>query len=132
MRCQARSAIPVLLLVAGLVAVASCNSSKSNPVGPGGGGTADLVIHIKSGGSQLGASAFTPNPASVKVSQTVQWVNDDGMTHTATATSGGSFNVSVGAGGSSSIVTMPASPATISYHCAIAGHNMTGTINVTP
>ena len=129
---QIRSMVPALLLIASLIAVASCNS-KSNPTGPGGGGTtANVVIHIQNGGSQAGASAFSPNPASAKVGQTVQWVNDDGMTHTATATAGGSFNVSVSAGTSSSVVTMPASPATISYHCAIAGHNMTGTINVTP
>lgn len=131
MRRQLRTALPILLLVASLVAVASCNS-KSNPTGPGGGTTANLVIHIQNGSSQAGASAFSPNPASVKVGQTVQWMNNDGMTHTATATAGGSFNVSVSAGSASSVVTMPANPATISYHCAIVGHNMTGTINVTP
>jgi plastocyanin len=131
MRRQIRSVLPALLLIASLVAVASCNS-KSNPTGPGGGTTANVVIHIQSGGSLSGANAYSPNPASARVGQTVQWVNDDGMTHTATATAGGSFNVSVAPGGASSVVMMPASATTISYHCAVAGHNMTGTINVTP
>jgi plastocyanin len=132
MRRQIRFALSALLLAASLVAVSSCKS-KSNPTGPGGGGTtADVVIHIRSGGSQSGANAFSPNPASATVGQTVQWVNDDGMDHTATATAGASFSVPVSPGRASSAVTMPASAVTISYHCSVVGHNMTGTINVTP
>ena len=132
MRRQIRLTLTAILLAASLVAVSSCKS-KSNPTGPGGGGTtANVVIHMKSGGSLSGANAFSPNPASAMVGQTVQWVNDDGMTHTATATAGASFNVSVSPGTVSSAVTMPASATTISYHCSVAGHNMTGTINVTP
>ena len=124
------AALSALLLGAAFT-VASCGGSKSNPMGPGGGGgTADLVIHIKVNSSALGSGAYTPNPAVVTVGQTVQWVNDDNMTHTATA-NGGAFNQSVAAHGSSSLVTM-STQGSFAYHCAVAGHNMAGTVTVNP
>lgn len=112
----------------------SCNGGSSkNPTGPGGGGvTADVVIHIKSGSSSAGANAFSPDTATVAVGQTVQWVNDDAMVHTATA-NGGTFNTgNISGGGVSAVVSISGSSGVRAYHCAIVGHNMTGALNVTP
>jgi plastocyanin len=112
----------------------SCNGGSSkNPTGPGGGGgTADVVIHIKSGSMNLGAQAYSPDTATVAVGQTVQWVNDDAMVHTATA-NGGSFNTgNVGAGGNSAVITISGASGVRAYHCAVVGHNMTGALDVTP
>lgn len=135
MHQRSRFAVLAMLLVAASFALASCGGDdKKNPMAPGGGGgggTADLVIHIQSGSSAAGASAYSPNPAVVTVGQKVQWVNDDNMVHTATA-NGGSFNTgSVAAGDSSAVITMP-TQGSFAYHCAIPGHNMTGTVTVNP
>jgi len=121
-------------LLLGLSSI-SCNggSSNKNPVGPGGGGgTADVVIHILSGSANAGANAYSPDTATVAVGQTVQWVNDDAMVHTATA-NGGTFNTgNVAAGGQSALVTIGGASGVRAYHCAVVGHNMTGALNVTP
>ena len=134
MHRSARLTFLAILLVAATVALSSCGgSSKKNPMGPGGGGggTADLVVHIQAGSFNAGSNAFTPNPAVVTVGQTIQWKNDDNMGHTATAT-GGSFNTGViGAGGTSTVITM-STAGSFAYHCAVAGHNMTGTVTVNP
>ncbi|MGE5175108.1 MAG: hypothetical protein ACM3JJ_01930 [Hyphomicrobiales bacterium] len=125
--------IVVVGIALGLSSI-SCNggSSSKNPVGPGGGGTADVVIHIKSASANLGANAYSPDTATVAVGQTVQWINDDAMTHTATA-NGGTFNTgNVAAGGASALVTISGATGLRAYHCAITGHNMTGALNVTP
>jgi plastocyanin len=99
--------------------------------GGGGGGTADLVVHIQSGSFNAGSNAFTPNPAVLTVGQKIQWKNDDGMTHTATA-NGGAFNTgSISAGGSSGVITL-STQGSFPYHCSVAGHNMTGTVTVNP
>lgn len=102
----------------------TCKKS-SNPVGPGGGGTADVLITIQSGSSLAGASAYSPNPATLLAGQTVAWKNNDAMTHTATA-GDAAFNVSVAAGATSSPITVAAG--THSYVCAVAGHNMTASL----
>ena len=131
MRKSTRTA-SILAMVAALLLLWSCGKDdKKNPVNPGGGGTtADLVIHIKSGSAQLGANAYTPNPATVAVGQTVQWKNDDAMVHTATAS--GTFNTgNIGGGASSAVITM-STQGSFNYVCAIAGHNMSGTLNVNP
>ena len=127
MRKNTRTA-SVLAMVAALLLLGSCGKDdKKNPVNPV---TADLVIHIKSGSAQLGANAYTPNPATVTKGQTVQWVNDDAMVHTATAS--GTFNTGNIAGGASSAVITMSTQGSFNYVCAIAGHNMSGTLNVTP
>ncbi|HEX7078046.1 MAG TPA: hypothetical protein VF363_06480 [Candidatus Eisenbacteria bacterium] len=107
----------------------SCNGGK-NPTSPGGGGTtADVVIHVVSGAFNRGAGAYSPDTATVAVGQTVQWVNDDGMAHTATGTG---FNASIPASGVSAPVTITGGAGIRAYHCAVVGHTMTGALNVTP
>jgi plastocyanin len=138
MHRSSRGIALVMILSALALLAASCGGdSKKNPMAPGGGGggggggTADVVIHILAGAAQAGSNAYSPNPATVTVGQTVQWVNDDNMTHTATA-NGGSFNTgSVTGGSTSGIITMSAQ-GSFPYHCAVAGHNMAGTVNVNP
>jgi len=117
-----------LLAVALAGALAACNGSTS----PYGGGT--------SGGGTPAANqvfmqslAFTPATRTVSVGTTVQWVNQDGVTHTVTKDSGpgASFNQSVG-GGSTFSVTFD-SAGTYQYHCTIhgaPGSGMHGTIVV--
>src|SRR5215510_7251666 len=81
--------VPVVFVVAFFAAgafLASCKSNgKSNPMAPT---PADLTITIT---GVNGSSSFSPNPATVKVGQTVAWKNSGGTTHTATAV-GGAFN----------------------------------------
>jgi plastocyanin len=88
---------------------------------------ADLTIGIV---GMEGDRSYSPNPAIVKVGQTVAWRNDDGTEHTATA-DGGSFDTgSLGPGETSSPVVM-ATVGSFSYHCRIHGFTMVGTLNVT-
>jgi len=124
-----RSVVGGLLATALLVLAFSALTCKksSNPTGPGvpSGTAADVTITIQSGGSQAGASAYSPSPATLLAGQTVSWKNNDAMTHTATA-GDAAFNVSIAAGATSSPITVAAG--THSYHCAVAGHNMTASL----
>ncbi len=123
----------VFAAVALAVLAAGCGGdSKSNPTGPGGGGAADVTVSILSGSSNAGANAFSPDTAVVQVGQTIKWVNNDVMVHTATA-DGGSFNTgNISSGNSSALITISGATGVRQYHCAIAGHNMQGWVNVTP
>jgi plastocyanin len=84
---------------------------------------ADVVITI------TGGMLFTPNPASVRVGQTVAWHNGDSITHTATQDGGGFDTGGIPGGATSAPVTM-GSAGTLDYHCSIHP-SMTGTLNVT-
>jgi len=71
---------------------------------------------------------FTPNPQSVKVGQTVNWVNHDSFAHTATSDTAGQFDVSIAANATGSHTFTAVG--TFPYHCSIHP-NMTATIVVT-
>jgi plastocyanin len=115
-----------LLLVA--LTVAGCNGNMSSPAGPSGIPTAaDLTITIT---GLNGSLSFSPNPASVKVGQTVAWRNADSISHTATADAGGFNTGTIAPGTTTAAVAMPAA-GSFSYHCSIHP-SMTGTLNVTP
>ena len=122
--------VPILFVVAFIAIgafLASCKSSsnKSNPMSPGT--AADVTITIT---GINGSSSFSPNPATVRVGQTVAWKNNGGTTHTATA-NGGAFNTGdIGDGSLSPTITM-STQGSFDYHCAIHP-SMTGTLNVTP
>ena len=110
------------------VALVSCGGDDGgNPVNPGG--TPDVTISIKAGSSNLGANAYTPNPDTVTVGTKVSWKNNDGVVHTATADAGAFNTGNIGAGATSAPITM-GTAGSFPYHCAIAGHNMTGTLVV--
>jgi len=71
--------------------------------------------------------AFAPDSVTVKVGDSVQWTNNDGATHTATADDG-TWDTGNISGGSSAVVTFD-TPGTFAYHCAIHS-SMHGTIVV--
>lgn len=109
-----------------LLLVAACGSSSSpaapsTPSGGGGGGAANVTIAIA-------GFAFSPNPASVTAGQTVSWVNNDSVTHTATADNGAFNTGNIAPGATSAPITMTAS-GSIAYHCAVHP-NMTATLQV--
>ena len=117
-----------LLLVA--AALGGCGSNGSmSPASPTPTPTpaaSDVVITIV---GMNGSLSYSPNPATVKVGQTVAWKNADSLAHTATADAG-TFNTStLAAGATSSPITMKTA-GTFTYHCAIHG-SMTGMLTVT-
>jgi plastocyanin len=87
---------------------------------------ADVVITITGMNGNL---SYAPNPAAIRVGQTVAWKNADSLPHTATANGGGFDSGTLSAGATSSAIPMTAA-GTFAYHCAIHG-SMTGTLTVT-
>lgn len=78
------------------------------------------------GNVSIAGFAFAPGSLTVAAGQTVTWVNNDGVAHTAT---GAAFDTGPIAPGASASVKM-AKAGTFTYHCAIHP-SMTGTIIVT-
>lgn len=118
-----RSALIVALFL--VVAVAGCKSDKST--NPPGDTTADVTIEIA---ANNGSNSYSPNPATVRVGQTVSWHNAHNMTHTATA-SGNAFNTgNISPGSTSAPITM-STAGTFAYHCALHS-SMVGTLQVNP
>ena len=118
----------ILATMALLVLSCGGDDDNGNPMNPGGGTAADMTITIAAGSSQAGSSAYSPSPANMTVGQTVRWVNNDNMLHTATHTT---FSVSIPAKSQSGLITMNTA-GTFDYICTVAGHNMTGRIVVSP
>ena len=88
---------------------------------------ADVTIGIV---GMAGDHSYSPNPAAVRVGQTVAWNNGDGVEHTATA-DGGSFDTGgIAPGGTSNPIVM-ARAGSFPYHCSIHGFTMVGTLTVT-
>jgi plastocyanin len=111
-----------LAAVAALGLVLGCGSSTSTGAAPG----PNQVF--------LQNIAFNPSTRTVSAGTTVQWVNQDGVTHTVTYDSGPGTAFDSGnlAGGADFSVTF-ATPGTIQYHCTIHGSpgaGMHGTIVV--
>jgi len=132
MRKASRLTLVLAAVVLSAVAAGCGSDSKSNPTGPGGGGAADVTVSIQSGSMNAGANAYSPDTATVQVGQTIKWVNNDAMAHTATA-DGGSFNTgTISSGNSSAVITISGATGVRQYHCAVAGHNMQGWVKVTP
>ena len=120
-----------LAFVAVAVALPACGgSSYSSPSPmptptPGGVGTADVVITIQ---GIAGGMSFSPNPAAVKVGQTVSWHNADSITHTATQNAG-AFDTGNVPPSSTTAPLRLANAGAFDYHCGIHP-SMTGTVNV--
>ncbi len=114
----------ISIVAVAAIAVAGCNSTTST-YGTGGGGGGNP------GPNQVFMQniAFNPTTRTVAKGTTVQWVNQDGVTHTVTKVSGpgAAFNSSVASGGNFSVTFDSAG--TIQYHCTIHA-GMTGTIVV--
>lgn len=123
---SAAAALAALLLVG-----CGGNNSSSTPVTPspttGGGASPDVTITIV---GMNGSQSYSPNPATVKVGQTVAWRNADVIAHTATA-NGGAFNTGTIAAGATSSPIMMSTAGSFDYHCTIHP-TMVGTVTVTP
>jgi plastocyanin len=120
-------------LAAGLVMTAvSCGGSgySSSPTPmttpTSSGPAADVVITI---GGIAGDMSFSPNPATVKVGQTVAWKNSGGTTHTATQNAG-AFDTGAIANGATSTPIMMSAVGSLSYHCTFHP-SMVGSVSVT-
>jgi len=99
-----------------LIAVACGSDSSSSTTSPSTPTTTpDVTINIL---GNNGAQSYAPNPTTMRVGQTVSWMNTDTITHTATQ-DGGSFQTGNIAAGTTSTPIMMSSAGTFTYHCSI-------------
>jgi plastocyanin len=138
--------IRYVLAVALLLSAAACSSNDSNSSGApsstgttsgtttGGtttGGTttgATTTVNIPVGASVLTTTAFAPATVTIKVGDSVNWVNNDSIAHTSTATSGAAFNSGIINPGGSFRATFTTA-GSFPYHCTIHP-GMVGTVTV--
>ena len=117
-----RLTIISLFTAALALATAACGSS-SSPAAPTV--AADVTISMV---ADRAAQSYSPNPANVRVGQTVAWKNNDTTAHDATQDASRFATGIVSAGATSSPITMSAA-GTFTYHCTIHP-GMVGTITV--
>jgi plastocyanin len=89
---------------------------------------ADLTITIA---GIAGSMSYDPNPASVRVGQTVAWRNADSLPHTASQTGSGGFETGTVAGGAVSVPIRIATAGSLDYFCRIHPA-MTARLDVSP
>jgi plastocyanin len=126
-----KRSVAVLAGVVGLLVSVACGGggygSSPTPVPsatPVTSTPADVTITIN---GMLGSGSYTPNPAPVKVGQTVAWRNADSISHTAT---GNGFDTgAIGPGQTSRPISFTTA-GNIDYHCSIHP-TMMGTLSVT-
>ena len=89
-------------------------------------------VSIVSGSSSLTDDAYQPNPAQVKVGDTVTWTNDDRQPHTVTSGQNvqpdGLFDSSIMAPQQTFEHTFTEGPGEYPYYCALHP-NMVGTVS---
>jgi plastocyanin len=120
-------ALVAIVFVLSLAGCSKSSSSNNNPVA--GGPTANVGIVMNA--FNMGANAYTPDPVSVAKGTTVIWKNNDSQTHTVTSTTAAeSYNFSIAPGGTGSHLF--ATAGSFTYKCSIPGHNMVGSVTVTP
>jgi plastocyanin len=117
MRC-----FSILILMS---AVACGSSSSTTPTTPTPTPSADVTITIQ---GNRGNQSFAPEPATMRVGQSVAWRNADSVTHNATQDANRFATSNLGAGATSSPITM-STPGTFTYHCSIHP-GMVGTLTV--
>jgi plastocyanin len=125
--------IPLLLLAAVALAAAGCGSSNTSS---SSSSQAAPATSTASGGTASGGGKtvtidmkniqFSPSSATVKVGQTVKWVNQDSAPHNVTG--GPLHSKTFGHGGSFTFT--PKKAETISYVCTVHP-NMTAKLTVT-
>lgn len=131
----ARRIAVLLIACLALVAVGCGGGSKdSSSSSSGSGSSSSSSSSSESSGNAVTVSMkniqFSPKTMSVKVGQTVKWVNDEDVPHNVKAESGASFaSDTFGKGGSFDFI--PTKAGTISYVCTIHAPNMAGTLTVT-
>jgi plastocyanin len=117
----------LITLLAACVALAlvGCGGSKDNGSSSGGGGGSSsggtVTIDMKN-------IKFAPQAASVKVGQTVKWVNQDTVDHDVQAKSGADFKSDL-FGNGKSFEWKADKAGTVSYVCTVHP-GMTGTLTV--
>jgi plastocyanin len=120
---------PITLLVACLALVlAGCGGGNDN----GGGGSSSSSSGSSSGDTvtiDLKNIKFAPEDATVKVGQTVKWVNQDTVDHDVSAKSGADFKSDL-FGNGKSFEWKADKAGTVSYVCTVHP-GMVGTLNVT-
>jgi plastocyanin len=128
---ERKRSLRVLAAVAGVLLAVGCGGSSygtspsPNPANPSpGSGAADVTITIV---GMAGSNSFSPNPAAVKVGQTVSWRNADSIAHDPT---GSGFNTGAIASGATSAPITFSAAGSIDYHCGIHP-TMVGTLSVT-
>lgn len=104
--------------------------NSSMQAGSNSSGTITTVITVPQDADDLGAGAYSPNPASVSGDSTITWNNIDDSPHTATADDG-SFDTGIINGGSSgsALISTSTGTGTIPYHCNVHPE-MRGTLQV--
>lgn len=104
--------------------------NSSMQAGSNSSGTITTVITVPQDADDLGAGAYSPNPASVSGDSTITWNNIDDSPHTATADDG-SFDTGIINGGSSgsALISTSTGTRTIPYHCNVHPE-MRGTLQV--
>jgi plastocyanin len=130
-----------VLAVAILLAAAACSSNNSNTPAPSSTGTtsggtttggattgATTTVTIPVGASGLTTTAFAPNTVTIKVGDSVNWVNNDSIAHTSTSNNGTTFNSGIINPGGSFKSTF-ATAGSFPYHCTIHP-GMVGTVTV--
>ena len=116
-----------IIFLTTLIAVgfaAGCGSSSSSPTTPTTA-SADVTVNIV---GDRGNQSYSPNPASMRVGQTVAWRNNDTIVHNSTQDNGGFATGTINAGATSAPVSMMTA-GTFTYHCTIHP-GMVGTISV--
>jgi plastocyanin len=117
---------PIFFLAAvALTAITAACSSSSSPVQPTAGSS--MSVSIVSGASALTNAAYTPNPDTIAVGDTISWTNNDSTAHTTTGDDGSwnSATIQPGAAFSRTFTTA----GTFTYHCTIHP-GMIGTVTV--
>jgi plastocyanin len=97
-----------LVVLSGIIFIYSCSKSYNSPTPMTTGAAASVSIVNM---------AFSPDTLKIKAGTTVSWMNNDGMTHTVTSTSG-LFNSGNLAAGLTYKYTFSAA-GTYAYYCVI-------------
>jgi plastocyanin len=110
-------------LLAVTLALAGSACGSSSPSAPTT--SADVTISML---GDRGNQSYSPNPATMRVGQTVAWKNTDSTAHDATQDASRFATTTVNAGATSAPLTM-STAGTFTYHCTIHP-GMVGTITV--
>jgi len=112
-----------LSILSTVAALASGGCGSSSPSAPTV--AADVTITMV---ADRGNQSYAPNPTTMRVGQTVAWKNGDSTAHTATQDAARFDSGSIGAGATSTPLTM-STAGTFAYHCTIHP-GMVGTLVV--
>ena len=115
----------MLILLSGTSGAIGCGSSSSSPSTPTTSTSADVTITIQ---GNRGNQSFSPEPATMRVGQTVAWRNADSVTHNATQDANRFATSNLIAGATSPSLAMTTA-GTFTYRCTIHP-GMIGTLTV--